>query len=50
MIAFVLLGLPIFGVVALGWMATRMRLAAAGASDALGAFAFASRCPPWCSS
>lgn len=40
MIGFVLLSLPIFGVVALGWIATRMRLAAAGAIDALGAFAF----------
>lgn len=40
MIAFVLLSLPIFGVVALGWIATRMRLAPAGAIDALGAFAF----------
>jgi malonate transporter and related proteins len=35
-----LLSLPIFGIVALGWAATRMRLASAGALDALGAFAF----------
>jgi predicted permease len=40
MIAFVLLSLPIFGVVALGRIATRMRLAPAGAIDALSAFAF----------
>lgn len=40
MIAFVLLSLPIFGVVALGWAAMRTRLAPPGALDALGAFAF----------
>jgi predicted permease len=36
----VLLSLPIFGIVALGWAATRARLAAPGVLDALGAFAF----------
>jgi len=40
MIAFVLLSLPIFGVVALGWAATRTGLATPGALDALGAFSF----------
>jgi malonate transporter len=40
MIAFVLLSLPIFGVVALGWAAMRTRLAPPGALDALGAFSF----------
>lgn len=40
MIAFALLSLPIFGVVALGWAAMRTRLATPGALDALGAFAF----------
>jgi malonate transporter len=35
-----LLSLPIFGMIALGWAATRARLADAGALDALGAFAF----------
>lgn len=40
MIAFVLLSLPVFGVVALGWAATQARLASPGALDALGAFSF----------
>jgi malonate transporter and related proteins len=40
MIAFVLLSLPIFGVVALGWAAMRAHLATPGALDALGAFSF----------
>jgi malonate transporter len=35
-----LLSLPIFGIIALGWAATRARLTPAGALDALGAFAF----------
>jgi predicted permease len=35
-----LLSLPIFGIVALGWAATRARVTSAGALDALGAFAF----------
>jgi predicted permease len=35
-----LLSLPIFGIIALGWAATRARLVSAGALDALGAFAF----------
>jgi predicted permease len=34
------LSLPIFGIVALGWAATRLRLTSPGALDALGAFAF----------
>lgn len=40
MIAFVLLSLPVFGVVALGWAAMRTRLATPGALDAPGAFSF----------
>jgi malonate transporter len=40
MIDFALLCLPIFGVVALGWIATRTRLAAPVVLDALGAFSF----------
>jgi predicted permease len=40
MIGFVLLSLPIFGVVALGWAATRMHLTSADALDALGAYSF----------
>lgn len=40
MITFVLLSLPIFGVVALGWAATRMQLVTAGALDALAGFSF----------
>ncbi len=40
MIAFVLLSLPIFGVVALGWTAMRTRLASPGVLEALGAFSF----------
>jgi predicted permease len=39
-IAFVLLSLPVFGVVALGWAAARASLAPPGALDALGAFSF----------
>jgi malonate transporter and related proteins len=46
MIAFVLLSLPVFGVVGLGWAATRTRLETAGLLDALGAFSFASPCRP----
>jgi malonate transporter len=40
MIAFALLSLPIFGVVALGWAAIRTRVVTPGAIDALGAFSF----------
>jgi len=40
MIDFALLCLPIFGVVALGWTATRAKLAAPVVLDALGAFSF----------
>ncbi len=40
MIGFVLLSLPVFGVVALGWAAMRARLASPAALEALGAFAF----------
>jgi malonate transporter len=40
MIDFVLLSLPIFGVIALGWAAVRARVTAPEALDALGAFAF----------
>jgi malonate transporter and related proteins len=40
MIAFVLLSLPVFGVVALGWAAVRLRLVAPPALDALGLFSF----------
>ena len=40
MIANVLISLPIFGVVALGWPAMRIRLATRDALDAVGAFAF----------
>lgn len=40
MIIFVPLSLPTFGVAALGRIATPMRLAATGAIDTLGAFAF----------
>ncbi|MGY3441248.1 AEC family transporter [Bradyrhizobium sp. USDA 4473] len=40
MIRFALLCLPIFGVVGLGWIAARARLATAGVLDALGAFSF----------
>jgi len=39
-ISFVLLSLPIFGVVALGWAAVRLRVVAPDALDALGAFSF----------
>jgi len=39
-IDFVLLTLPIFGVVALGWAAMRTRLVTPDALDALGAFSF----------
>jgi hypothetical protein len=38
MTAFVLLSLPIFGIVALGWAPPRTRVATPGALDALGAF------------
>ncbi|QOZ32807.1 AEC family transporter [Bradyrhizobium sp. CCBAU 53421] len=40
MIDFALLCLPIFGVVGLGWVAARARLATPGVCDALGAFSF----------
>jgi malonate transporter len=40
MIAFLLLSLPIFGVVALGFLATRAGFATQGALDALGFFSF----------
>jgi malonate transporter and related proteins len=40
MIAFLLLSLPIFGVVALGWGAVRTNLSTSSAIDALGAFSF----------
>lgn len=40
MINFALLSLPIFGVVALGWMAVQARVAAPGMLDVLGAFSF----------
>lgn len=40
MIDFALLSLPIFGVVALGWIAVRTGVAAPGMLDALGAFSF----------
>jgi hypothetical protein len=39
-IAFLLLSLPIFAVVALGWVATRAGWIASATNDALGAFAF----------
>jgi malonate transporter and related proteins len=39
-ISFVLLSLPIFGVVALGWAAVRLRVVVPGALDTLGAFSF----------
>ncbi len=40
MIDFALLSLPIFGVVALGWIAVQARVATPGMLDALGAFSF----------
>jgi predicted permease len=40
MIDFALLSLPIFGVVALGWMAMQVRVATPSMLDALGAFSF----------
>jgi malonate transporter and related proteins len=40
MITFVLLSLPIFGIIALGWAAIRARISGPNAIDALGAFAF----------
>jgi malonate transporter len=40
MISFIFLSLPIFAVVALGWAATKTRLASSAAIDALGAFSF----------
>jgi malonate transporter and related proteins len=39
-IEFILLSLPIFGVVSLGWMATRAGITSAAALDALGIFSF----------
>ena len=40
MISFFLISLPIFGVIGVGWEATRTRLVAQGALDALNAFSF----------
>lgn len=40
MISFFLLSLPIFAVIGVGWAATRTRLIAQGALDALNAFSF----------
>src|SRR5258707_3809468 len=40
MISFFLISLPIFGVIGVGWAATRTRLVAHGALDALTAFSF----------
>src|ERR1700736_6653861 len=40
MINFFLLSLPIFAVIGVGWAATRTRLVAQGALDALNAFSF----------
>lgn len=40
MISLILLSMPIFGVIALGWAATRIGLATPGALNALGAFSF----------
>ena len=40
MISFFLISLPIFGVIGVGWAATRTRLVAQGALDALNAFSF----------
>lgn len=40
MINFVLLSVPIFGIIALGWAATRARAVSSSALDALGAFSF----------
>jgi len=40
MISFFLLSLPIFAVIGVGWAATRTRLVAQGALDALNAFSF----------
>jgi predicted permease len=40
MISFFLLSLPIFAVIGVGWAATRTRLIAQGALDALKAFSF----------
>src|ERR1700704_1907740 len=40
MISFFLLSLPFFAVIGLGWAATRTRLVAQGALDALNAFSF----------
>src|SRR5258708_4382776 len=40
MISFFLISLPIFGVIGVGWAATRTRLVAQGALDALSAFSF----------
>jgi malonate transporter and related proteins len=46
MIDFVLLSLPVFGVVALGWLATRTHLIAPAGLDVLGAFSFRCALPP----
>src|SRR5258708_17068552 len=40
MISFFLISLPIFGVIGVGWAASRTRLVAQGALDALNAFSF----------
>src|SRR2546427_10109595 len=40
MISFFLISLPIFGIIGVGWAATRTRLVAQGALDALNAFSF----------
>ena len=40
MISFFLISLPIFGVIGVGWAATRTRFVAQGALDALNAFSF----------
>ena len=40
MVSFFLLSLPIFAVIGVGWAATRTRLIAQGALDALNAFSF----------
>ena len=40
MISFFLISLPIFAVIGVGWAATRTRLVAQGALDALNAFSF----------
>jgi hypothetical protein len=40
MVSFFLISLPIFAVIRVGWAATRTRLVAQGALDALNAFSF----------